>query len=256
MIVAFGRAQITLENSYPSNHQYFNMYVVNLGVSGYKYYSVDPNNKILRIYNLNHSLWKSINILVPTGYNFGIYNISETLFNTDNSVEVAYCTHTISMNPFTINYEGRVMSETGSLIKVIPNCASMQVYNTGSNGFKLFATIDSVGKTSVKNVEVYSLVGSLPSALTVNEISQDEITSSLYPNPSSERVRIDYELPSGTSTGEVILCDLNGAELKRYQVDRSFSSLDLNNQDLPSGTYFYKINAGSSSSTMKMVVIK
>ena len=50
---------------------------------------------------------------------------------------------------------------------------------------------------------------------------------------------------------------IQGKEVKRYKVDNTFNSLELDARDLPGGTYLYQLISGSnSSSAKKMVVIK
>jgi hypothetical protein len=259
LISCLTKAQITLENSYQSTSISNNMMMLNLANSGYKYYHLDYTNKIVRLYNMNHSIWKTIPL--PTLPGHGLYtvsNISESLFDTDAAVEVAYTTikFNFTVNPATINYEGRIINDNGSSVLTLADCALMSVYNAGPNGFKLIAQIDTVNKSSPRSFNVYSLIGSMPIITSNNDNGPVDMTSALYPNPSGERVRFDYSLPPGTTTGEVILFDLKGTELKRYNVDNSFNSLELNNSDLPSGTYFYTITAGTNSTTKKMVIVK
>lgn len=259
MLTGILNAQITLENSYNATTIYGNFSVINLSSSGYKYCYANYANKTVKLYNLNHSIWKTINLPVPNGYSvYSVYNVSESLFNTDASIEVAYTSflYNFTVTPAIWNYEGKVVNETGTSLVTIPDCQSLSVSNTGPNGWKLIATIDSTNKSSIKSFDVYSLVGSLPLITAIHNETPVDMGSSLTPNPSGDRVRIDYNLPPGVTSGEITLFDLNGSELKRYAVDNSFTSLDLNNGDLPSGTYFYKISAGNNSTTKKMIIVK
>ncbi len=83
-----------------------------------------------------------------------------------------------------------------------------------------------------------------PGSLEVNPLFETEKSMpqpSAYPNPSSGRVRIAYQLPPGVSSGEVILTREDGSEVKRYRVTNAFSNLRIEESDLPSGAYFYKL---------------
>ena len=86
-------AQITLDYVYPNAST--KLYMVNLEVSGIKYVlkSDVAGNRFINFYNLNHSLWKTINCnsfpmsstIGPTPtpqYAFDALYISEKLFNT------------------------------------------------------------------------------------------------------------------------------------------------------------------------------
>gem|GEM_PF-3538982 len=79
--------------------------------------------------------------------------------------------------------------------------------------------------------------------------------ASAYPNPSSGRVRIAYQLPPGVSFGEVILTQEDGTEMKRYRVTSAFSDLLIDGGDLPSGAYFYKLVTEKGGSPVRRIVI-
>lgn len=255
LVTGFLNAQITLENSYNSPATGSGISSVNLSIAGYKYVITDTKNSTVKLYSLNHSLYKTIVLQVPSGFTLQtVGNISQQLFNSDALVEFTYTYW--QMNGANVNFGTKVETETNNVLLSLPNCISAYVVNTISNGWKLIATIDSTNKWSAKNFDVYSLIGSLPMITSIGQNQPSEITTNLYPNPSSERVRIDYQLPEGISSGEVVLFDLNGSELRHYNIDKNFTSLDLNNNDLPSGSYFYNITAGSSSTTKKMIIVK
>lgn len=255
LIFETSKSQITLENSYPAPSRYINMSTVNLANSGIKYVLFDAENHNVKLYNLNHSLWKTIVLFVPTGYSIGSYSaISETLFNSDGLIELVY--YYTRYTP-TIDHEARVINENGAILLTINNGANAYPVNTGINGWKLIAQIDSVNSYSAASVNVFSLIGSLPAG-SVKEIDYNEsYVSTLFPNPSNEKATIIYELPIGTSTAEIVLYNLNGLELKRYKVDNTFNTLYIDNSELASGTYLYNlVTSANSFPAKKMVVIK
>ena len=82
--LAFG--QINLENTYNYSGTY-----TRLSNSGDKFYIMDVAASQCRVYNANHTLWKTINLTVPSGnYLYDIKYLSENLFTTDNSLCLAY----------------------------------------------------------------------------------------------------------------------------------------------------------------------
>ena len=262
-------SQINLEQTYPSTSASAVMDVVRLVKSGYKYTYVDLVNKTLKLYNMNHSIWKSMSFPLPPGYFVygGASLISDSLFNTDALVEFAYTTYTYnySVSPPTFTFVSNVISETGTVLLNIPQGAGFQLVNTGSNGYKLIATVDSLNKNTVKEHRIYGLVGAilptsptqtntLPTSQYQKQISTNPILSMPMPNPSNEKTLIGYELPYGTNQAELVIFDITGKEIKRYVVDSNFSTLELDNTDIPSGTYFYKMSGISEAK--KMVIIK
>lgn len=86
MLGFYAKAQVVLEHSYSSNWQ---MEVVNIEGDGYKYLGVDTLTKDIKIYNTDHSLWKTIHTSIPAGAT--VYSVSsfasKYLFNADNKIE-------------------------------------------------------------------------------------------------------------------------------------------------------------------------
>ena len=79
----------------------------------------------------------------------------------------------------------------------------------------------------------------------------------VYPNPAVNSTRVNYELPKGANEGEIIFYNLQGNEVKRFKVDRTFESLLISTSDLAAGTYYYRLQtAAQSSEGKKMIVIK
>ena len=269
VFVISSKAQITLENSYPATSSSQLMQVVELVKSGYKYQTLDYTNKNLKLYNLNHSLFKSINLPTPAGFFLNSAIVSDSLFNTDNLVEVAYTYYgyNYTVTPLTYTTETKIIDENVSNIFTLPQGTSPSIYYTGSaNGYKMIINVDSVNKTALKQTNVYSLVGGLPIHLQTHAGSNptglittnnSELLTSAAPNPSSNRTTIGYQFPKGESSGIIVIYNINGKELKQYVVDNTFNTLELDNSDLSSGTYFYQVSTSSGkSSAKKMLVIK
>src|ERR1051326_8140697 len=77
------KAQIVLENIYPQG-ELGNLRIIHLTNAGYKYSEVYGG--VIKLYDLNHSLYKTINIpnTAPLGIQ-DVYFISDELFNTNPS---------------------------------------------------------------------------------------------------------------------------------------------------------------------------
>jgi hypothetical protein len=68
-------------------------------------------------------------------------------------------------------------------------------------------------------------------------------------------VRIAYELPSGVSSGDLILTTEDGREVNRYRVTSAFSDLLIESDDLPSGSYFYHLQTEKGESQTQRIVM-
>ena len=88
-------------------------------------------------------------------------------------------------------------------------------------------------------------------------LNSSNLVSNAYPNTTNNSTRIDYTFPSGVNEGQIVFYDLQGKEIKRFKVDKTFDHLLISTSDIPAGTYFYQLQtANQSSAGKKMVVIK
>lgn len=244
-------SQITLETTYPGADR--KLYMVNLEVSGPKYVlkSEVPNNRYLKFYNLDHSLWKTIDCnnmpiaqycmpgVDPAHQNifYDLY-ITENLFNCDDDLEFMY------VSTAECHWVTGIYNEHGEALLLADSCAPLvrtsvpqhfrPIYNT-PEGTKMIL--------SKRNGEarVYNLPCTLSS--DIHQYSPSEFSSllSIYPNPSLAETVIKYSLPVGSSKAEIILFDNSGQLIKTFQIDNNFSELIINSSDYPSGTYLYSL---------------
>ena len=79
-----------------------------------------------------------------------------------------------------------------------------------------------------------------------------------YPNPFNPETKISYQMPV-TSYISVKVFDILGREV-RTLVDgikkAGMYTIDFNGSELPSGIYFYRLQAGSFTETKKLVLVK
>jgi len=85
--------------------------------------------------------------------------------------------------------------------------------------------------------------------------NKNPLSSSAYPNPSNGQIRIEYQLPEGVSTGELIITNIEGIEIKKYQVGNIFNEILIEKSDLPSGSYFYKLVTEKGESEARKIMI-
>ncbi|MFQ5868750.1 MAG: C1 family peptidase [Candidatus Zixiibacteriota bacterium] len=95
-------------------------------------------------------------------------------------------------------------------------------------------------------------------AETVLEFPESFIITQNYPNPFNARTTIEYELPA-VSDVRVQIYDLVGRQVETL-VNRDQKAghhqIDWNPPDIPSGIYFYKVQAGEFTATMKMLLLR
>ena len=257
------QAQITYEYSHPYGTGF-----VNLETAGVKYYRYDPNNLTISLYDLDHTLYKQMVIPGPTG---SVFYVRESLFDTD-STDLEYLV--FSNNPKNTSIYDEAGNTLFSLDSVSPNTwlpffpnGQVQldcIFNTDSG------TVMLLRNQYTQTVEVYSLPGYLecmpcgPATGGGPNIVPDGgnykyggSISNPYPNPTRNGTRVDYSLPDGVNSGEIIFYDLNGNEVKRFSVGDQFNYIYVSTSNLAAGSYFYNLQTSDNySSGKKLVVIK
>jgi hypothetical protein len=248
------QAQFILEHIYDNTSA--NLYMVKLDIEGMKYVKRDYNNLVIELYNLDHSLFKTIPLPSDTNasYLYTLY-ISEHLFNCDDdSIDLMFgFVRSNNWRFWIINESGNVLFYADSLTPVVTVNAPQEqlpIYNT-PNGTKMILSNPRSNTT-----RVYDICGTLTENIKPLGVGNVDGLS-IFPNPSHENTTIDFTLPKGVNTADIVLYNLNGEEIKRYKVDNTFNNLILNNSDLKAGTYLYElVTANGGFGAKRMVVIK
>lgn len=260
-------AQFVLEHTYDSASLYNScqgkqnqLMLVKFETLGECYVKVNRCGSSIKIYNINHSLIKTIslaNVPIPAPpYDSpqDVLYISEKLFNTDSKIEFMYVNVNSTYTTIVYNENGTVLFSDAGAPLVRPNYHLQQfpIYNT-SQGTKMVL--------SYKNgdAKVFGLSGTLSlSVKQLNEtLMEQSMLSNARPNPSVNGTQISYALPEGNHEGIIVFYDVQGREVKRFEVDDSFDHISLNKNDLSSGTYIYQLQFdGKKSGSKKMIVIE
>lgn len=166
--------QITLENSYGNASDKGTLFATKLS-TGYKYCWQNENQSVLKIYNLDHSLYKQINYpTIDSSYSNYIEYVSDKLFNTDDNIEMMV----VYMLPGTESRTTSIIKEDGSVLFNVnqsPEGTSSEyglkpIFSTPL-GTKMLLSSYSEGKSFV-----YSLPGELPTTALNNSIEISFLT--------------------------------------------------------------------------------
>lgn len=267
MFTLMANAQINLETVYANANR--KLYMVNLEVSGMKYVvkSDVPNNRFIKLYNLNHSLWKTIDCnSMPTvsmqisqqpivQYNFDAICISEKVFDCDDGIEFMYVSDLGNICATRIYKENGtailIADSMGPFVKLnVPN-QYKPLYNTPTGAKLILSHLNGSAK-------VYSLPCSISNTVSLFDnslIQDDKFGMNVFPNPSVYESTITYKLPNGVNSGEIIIYDLTGKQIKSYAVDNTFSSILIPQADMASGTYIYSLKANGQIIDSKKIVL-
>lgn len=252
MLILAINAQVTLNKRYD-----YSTSIVKLETLGYKYYLMDVPAEQCRIYNLDHSLFKTINCNIPNGFYLSdIKFISETLFNNDAGIELL-CTYYkyYSSNAY-YEYDSKIITENGTQIIAIDGGLYNYVNKTDDNTYKLFSYCYDYS-TSPEKVwtNIYNLPGTVVSAMYLDKNSPD-ILLNAFPNPAVNTVKVAYTLPQNVSNGVLHLLDNTGREINQYLVDTHTDHLALDVSNYTSGLYHYFIEYQNTKTPSKKLVIR
>lgn len=266
-------AQITFETSFATPDQ---IGIAPLENSGPKLAVFNSQTHVLKLYNGNHSLFRTIAIDVSSLINTSLYpnvegsslfNIREGLFDNDAGVEGLYYTVRYDQNYNDFKEFIMVFDNDGSILWSAENeapayqddYAIFTIYNADGTDAKLL-TLDS----NTDDLKVYDLPGTWScdpcnggATAVAGSMDGQRVSMDNFPNPASDYTEIRYELPAKVKNAEILIFDTHGTLLKTFQVDHSFDSLQLSTQDFAAGTYYYALQtAAGDRLTKKMLVIR
>jgi type IX secretion system substrate protein len=269
-------AQITLENTYAiqNDPRKSGLTAIKLEVSGDKYMLYDIKAKQIKLYNLDHSVYKTIAIPPLNKYRnsnsdsvVSIAHVSENLFNSDNLVEFVAFDGEFDSQLGTNSYSSmKVFNENGvtvfsgdSLMPCFKGAATYYGYET--NVDFIFNTSDGAKMIlfSYKNNTLSQKVYSLPGQAVATGIQKNaDVKNALpFPNPTNNSITVPYKLTDGKQ-GKLVINDLQGKVLVEYVIDTAFENVVVDTNTMTAGNYFYAVYSSEKkvNSTGKFVVVK
>ncbi len=251
--------QITLQHTYNATN--FAQDVL-FTVNGEKIMTYDTADVYL--YNMDHTLWKTIHAPVYTGYKLQqVYAVSDNLFNSDNLVELV----TVYYSPTTFpRYKSEVINESASVIQSLDSAYYGNVhYNSVANSYTLYAfLIHSLPLPTYYITNVYSLPGVMPcgkcgtigTERTTNPGKTNISVSDPVPNPGSGMARINFQVPDDISQAYLSFYNQVGQLVREYFVSSGNTFIDINNTLFTPGYYTYNIRFENRVSETKVMIVK
>ena len=226
--------------------------------AGDKYYAMDIANKQCRVYNLDHSLFLTINLTVPEGYYlFDIQQISQHIFNQDDQIEFAYIYSKFNQTETSwyYSYETRVINENGLEILKIPGAGHTMVVATLDAGRKFLAYIyDFYVIPATTQTQVYSLPNTPLKSESVHGSAYR--LRNPYPNPASGMINIPVSLPPGVNKGYLQIFNISGQLIDLREINKTDETILIPGGSLLPGSYIYNISGKSQKSESKSITIQ
>lgn len=260
----FVSAQVTLKDTYQSgvNSSTVEFRLAEIDSGVFKYLNVNLDNEEIKLYNLNHTLYKTIDIPLPyVPYKYRIQYVTRSLFDCDTS-NIEYLLLWTNGDAGFFNDTLRLYSEDGTVLFeeapgfmgwICVGCATIisSYIRETPDGTEMQLDNFTTGET-----RIYNLCGTLPTSYESGSNS-DNLSFRSYPNPAKEFATIQYHLPDNVKEATLNIYDQQGIEVKSFQIDNTFSNVLLSSDDLISGTYYYNIFIpGFNTEAKKMVIIK
>jgi hypothetical protein len=245
-------AQVTLDKRYE-----YSTAIVKLETLGYKYYLMDVPAGQCRVYNSDHSLFKTVNCSVPSGfYLYDIKFLSENTFDTDAGIELLCTYYKYNSSKAYYEYNSKIINDDGSAIVTIDGSLYNNINKTSETDYKLFSYCYDFSVTPEK---VWTNIYNLPGSPTVNAFFEEftpKADLNVFPNPASEKITVAYKLPENICSGTLNVVSTNGKLVKQFQVDQHTDHLSLDARDFTSGVYHYFIEYGNTRTESKKLVVR
>lgn len=104
--------------------------------SGEKYFCVNYQTGTIQLFNANHTPWKTINItLPPDNYSLYVFNISETLIDADDNLEIIYSTYSAPGIR-----RSKIVNELGMVLLSEENCYRFLIDKKEGMGNKIISS--------------------------------------------------------------------------------------------------------------------
>ncbi len=200
------------------------------------------------LYNLDFTLFKSIDHPEVLGNAYYIHYITRSMFDCDTT-QVEYLANVDSTDPLVRGV--RIYREDGSELLNVPNFRLTNIGIGNQDPTLSSVTADGSGSylmfgqsTPGFDRKLYHFCGQPPQLSARN--MQGEILGGrpgvatqgfgLYPNPAHDHIRIEYDL-EGYQSATVSIYSISGTLVKQVMVGQAFKSFLLDISSIPAGTY-------------------
>lgn len=263
-------AQITLEHTYEDVGDIARYTCINFTNSDQKYIWYQETDGVfdIKMYNLDHSLFKDLNIDLTshitdpfnTIFLNTILNVSDNIFDTDDDLEMLFwiVVKDASNNSFRYLI---ILNEDDSEILIIdqvaPNEPISSELNNGNfiTAFNTNEGLKMMVKKESSDIQIYSLPGVLPD--NVSLINEDLISLNNYPNPAGDFSIIEYSLPENETNATLFLFDQSGKQIYIEEINENKGKINFSTNNLNSGFYTYVIKSKDGLIiTSKVIVVR
>ena len=233
----------------------YSVSVTKLNDTETKLYLMDVLTNQCRIYNTDYTLYKTINLSIPTdNYLYDIRFVSTNMFNTDSKIELLYTYYAWISTDNNGNgyyvYNTKVINESGNVLINAPGVLYSYVKNR-SDKYKLFLYGYDY---SVSPYKVWTDIYPINGTVNIEYLSESQAFEPAYPNPASESINIPYPSSENISA-KLKVIDNTGKVIRNLPTYNSMGKITLPVNDLSAGIYHYYLEYGNGNTSAKQSFI-
>ncbi|MBN2699354.1 MAG: T9SS type A sorting domain-containing protein [Bacteroidales bacterium] len=232
--------QISFERSYTNS-----IYYTHLTDTEEKLFLMDVSFSECRIYNLDHSLYKTTRVhLDPNHWLYDISYVTRHLFNDDDSIEFLYMAYEYfeTTEPY-YQYMVGVATESGRNLLKVPMGTYYEVVTVDGKNKLLVWLYDNSTWPYFKGTNIYKLETEGPAKTP----SKSALLNPAYPNPADGQIMIPYDLGEKANRGDIRIISADGKTIDHLRVDNAFNELLLDVSSYSPGTYRYTVTFENGS---------
>lgn len=208
---------------------------------GTKLYEANKLTGEIKFYNINNTLWKTINLPIPAFPNASmqLFIIDNVYFDNDSLIEILYRTqYAITGNLFA---SGNIFKEGVGNVLTIDSCMFFYIDSKPNLFNKIIVNkLKTGGSMPYFGTEIYTWPGGVNRLMGINN-NKFEIknyrTFELMPNPSGENLNITFKSIENKNKIEII--DLQGKVLYTQTILSKNESVNVS--WLSKGTYLIRV---------------
>lgn len=106
-----------------------------------------------------------------------------------------------------------------------------------------------------ENIKVVLKFDTSPDGIDEN-ILKNTWVSDIYPNPASNQINVDYNMPIEVDEASVKIVNLLGSVVKEQKIDTRASNMKMDIFDLKGGIYFYSMYINGEIYNTKKLIIR
>ena len=214
------------------------------------YTGVNITTKQVNLYNEDYSLYKSVTVTPPAGYDIAnTSNFSKNIVTTDGKITffVFFTNFSTDANS---TYAIKLYDENGTVVKDFGYSASysINIHSVSNNKYRLSflrLSYNPYPTNPIYKTEIYSLPGTAPTPTNVKSMQIENTSMPPYPNPANTIITLPYQLKQGEMS-IMRIYNINGQLIETKQIDSVFDKILLNVSGYAKGMYLYEVNGVSN----------